>query len=340
MRSVYLLLLGALVLSSCSAFRGSRKMDMSPFSENTQTLFGEALKIERPFQFKYLKTYREVAEYRDMLAKAPPALIAIRGIIYYSNQVVAINNSKLSERSKAEMLALYLTEVMEKALTEDREDSLVVDLSRARFILDNIRNSKTYLDAIAAAEPIVHGVVAAVLERIDEIQNDIPLVMSGFGREIEKQFSSSKENYRRLTNLQEKNIFALTRLYKSWLGDKSELEALLAENPSLKYFIPSIEKVNHDQLLKAEQFLLSQSREIDTLVRYLDESKAEYVAQQGEIENWRMQLDEKIMIGRTALSIWARAHKNLGAGIPVPPMIDISGIASNLAGNAAKAVIP
>lgn len=33
-------------------------------------------------------------------------------------------------------------------------------------------------------------------------------------------------------------------------------------------------------------------------------------------------------------------HENLGQGIPVPPLIDVAGMASNLARNAAKVVIP
>ena len=340
MRTVYLILLAAFVLSSCSAFRGSRKMDMSPFAENTQTLFSEAIKIERPFQFKHLKAHVNIPEFQNMLNTAPPILLVLRGIILYSNQVVAINNSKLSEKDKAEMLATYLKEAMEKVLAKERHDSIQVDLNRAMMILDNIKNSKNYLDAIAAAEPIVHGVVAAVLERIDVIQNSIPAIITGFNREIDKDYAGIKENYLQLGKLQEKTMLSITRLYNARFGDMTQMETALTENPALRNFFPSAEKVNFENLTKAEQYLQNQSREIETMIGYLTDIKAEYIAQQDEISAWRAQLDEKILIARTALAIWARAHKNLGAGIPVPPMIDVGGIANNLAGNAAKAVIP
>jgi hypothetical protein len=65
--------------------------------------------------------------------------------------VVAINNAKLSEKQKSQQLAHYLKEVMEKALADQRLDSLQVDLNGASEVLDNIRNSETYLKAIAAA---------------------------------------------------------------------------------------------------------------------------------------------------------------------------------------------
>ena len=93
-------------------------------------------------------------------------------------------------------------------------------------------------------------------------------------------------------------------------------------------------------MIRAEQYLLGQLREIESMFAQLDDLKSEYTAKQDEVVTWRTQLDEKILIARTSLTIWARAHKNLGAGIPVPPLIDVAGIANNLAGTAAKAVSP
>ena len=46
------------IVSGCSVFQSSRQIDMSPFSDNAATMFGEAVKISRPFQWKYLKCLR------------------------------------------------------------------------------------------------------------------------------------------------------------------------------------------------------------------------------------------------------------------------------------------
>ena len=72
----------------------------------------------------------------------------------------------------------------------------------------------------------------------------------------------------------------------------------------------------------------------------LDEIKSEYIAKQDELIAWRTQVDEKIRIARTAITIWAQSHRNLGAGIPVPPLIDVAGFATGLVGSAAKTVLP
>jgi hypothetical protein len=47
----------------------------------------------------------------------------------------------------------------------------------------------------------------------------------------------------------------------------------------------------------------------------MDVAKAEYVAKQDELIVWRTQVDEKIMIARTAITVWAQSHRNLGAAI-------------------------
>jgi len=340
MQKLYILVLFAFIMASCSAFRSSRRMDMTPFAENTRTLFAEAIKIERPFQFKQLKSYTVIPEFQKLAVLAPPILQALRGIVYYSNQIVAINNASLPEKSKCRMLAGYLEEAMEKALQKKKADSLQLDITRAQSILANIRNSETYLDALAAAEPIVNSVVSALMERIDQVQDQLPLILAGFNREIEKEFAYPKENYYRLLKLQEELIQSVTRLYNARIGDKSELDKLLEENASLSYFIPAAEQANHENLIKAENFLLGQVKEVEMMIGQLEDIKQTYRAKQDEVVAWRTELDNKILVARTSLDVWARAHKNLGQGIPVPPLIDVAGMASNLAGNAAKVVIP
>ena len=87
-----------LILTSCSTFRGSRQLNMEPFSDNASILFGEAAKISRPFKWKHLKAYLDIPEFKQLQGKAQPILIALNGIVYYSQQVVVINNSRLPEK--------------------------------------------------------------------------------------------------------------------------------------------------------------------------------------------------------------------------------------------------
>jgi hypothetical protein len=112
------------------------------------------------------------------------------------------------------------------------------------------------------------------------------------------------------------------------------LDTLLQENASLTDYLPSTENASPAQLAAAESHLLDQLHQIDIMLDHLDDAKAEYIAKQDELIAWRIQVDEKIMIAR------AQSHRNLGAGIPVPPLFDVGGFATDLIGGAAKTVIP
>lgn len=313
---------------------------MSPFSENAATLFGEAVKVSRPFQWKYLKPYISIPEYQNISSRGKPLLDALRGIVYYSNQVVAINNSKLSDHEKNRKMAIYLSEVLEKALKDQKLDSLQMDRLGTQEILDNIRNAESYLDGIAAASPIVNSVVLAIQNRLDEVQTNIPAILAGFDREIEREYGATRKNFINLRQLQQRLIHAVTCIYNARLGDKSELDSLLLQNSSLHQFFNSADKVTPAQLSSAESFLLEQLHQIDVILRQLDNALGEFNAKQDEMTTWRIQLEEKIIIARNSTTIWAQSHRNLGAGIPVPPLIDVAGFASGLVGTATKTILP
>jgi hypothetical protein len=122
------------------------------------------------------------------------------------------------------------------------------------------------------------------------------------------------------------------------MGDNAEMDSLLQADASLRNLIPSVEAVSLSQMTAAEKQLVQQLNEIDTMLHQLDGVKIEYIAKKDELNRWRSQVDEKIRIARTAMVVWAQSHRNLGAGIPVPPLIDVGGMASGLAGNALKTV--
>jgi hypothetical protein len=340
MKAFGVILLSVFVLSGCSAFKSSRKFDMSPFADNTATMFSEATKISQPFQWKYCKPYTSIPEAQQFATEAIPMLEALEGIVYYSNQVVAINDAKLSDKEKNNQLARYLSDAMQRALENRKGDSLQLDLSGAVKILENIRNAETYREGILASEPIVNSVARSILDRIDKIQDQVPLVLAGLDREIEHDYAEVRRNYIRLQELQKDLMLSVTRLYRGRMGEKAEIDTLLQADVSLRTIVPSVEAVTLAQMTAAEKHLVAQLKEIDIMLRQLDAMKTEYIAKKDELIRWRLQVDEKIKIARTSMIIWAQSHRNLGAGIPVSPLIDVGGIASGLAENAAKTVVP
>jgi hypothetical protein len=79
---------------------------------------------------------------------------------------------------------------------------------------------------------------------------------------------------------------------------------------------------------------------IETIIQQMQDDVARYHARKDEINQWRLIVDEKIRIARNAISVWAQSHRNLGNGIPVPPLIDVAGFTSGLVGAAVNKVAP
>ena len=118
---------------------------MAPFSDNAGTLFGEATKVSRPFQWKHVKPYLNIEEFQAILKSARPLFEALRGVVYYSNQVVAINKSKFSDKEKNRQLSKFVLEALKKSIKNQKLDSLQLDEKDALEVVENIKNADTYL---------------------------------------------------------------------------------------------------------------------------------------------------------------------------------------------------
>ena len=331
--------LGMILLSGCSTFKGSRKMSMAPFAENTGVMFAEAAKVSRPFQFKSLRPYTALPEFQESRRQAMPLLRALRGVVYYSNQVVAIGNSKLSDTDKNRQLARYLQDMLNASADQAALDSLGLDKASVQAVLTNIRDSKTYLDGIGAAGPIVNAIVMAVQDKLDALQQSvIPATEAGLDRAMEADFHETRTNYTNLKGTQARSMRALNLLYEARMGDRAALDTLLSEDSSVKSLVPSGQKATEKEMQAAEQYLLDRLAGINTVLHQLDYDLAAYKAKQDELGAWRYEIDERIKIARNAMAVWSQSHRNLGAGIPVPPLIDVQGMAGSLVGSAVKTV--
>lgn len=327
---VYAAILCLALLTGCSTFKSSREIDITPFSDNTRILFGEAIIVSRPFQWKYLKPYSAIPEYGAIVEAGVPLKLALRNIVYYSNQVVAINNSGLSEGNKNKQLAIYIADALKKSAADQRYSNLQLNEGDIADMLAEIRRAPKFLDGVGAATPIVHHISLAVHERIDELQDLVPDVVKGIDQQLDQEFGATRANYNELIRLRDGLMAAMTRLYKARLGDRSELETVLEENESLRQFFKT-RNASPEQVAAAEGFLADQLRQIDEMLTQLDDAKAELLAKQKELIEWQTHVDKRLGIAREAVTIWAQSHQNLGNGIAVPPLIDLSKVAARLA---------
>src|SRR5262245_31953788 len=85
------------LLAGCASFKATRRLDLSPFAQNTVGLIGEVQRANKPLEWVYLKKYESLPEVLQARRAAGPARDLMRGIALYSTQIVSIYESPLSE---------------------------------------------------------------------------------------------------------------------------------------------------------------------------------------------------------------------------------------------------
>lgn len=312
-----------LLTGSCAVFKGKVEIDMQSFSDNTSVLFSEAVKVSRPFQFKSLTIYSDVEEYELLKQKSKPLVYALKGIVYYSNQLAAISNSSMSEGGKNEQLAIYIKEVFEKVEHRERMDSISLTQEQIDITLNKIKKADSYREGIEAADPIIKTIVLSMFDRLDEVEALIDVVITSFDRKIHDDFKFAIENYLALKDLQNSTHRKLTQLYYAESGHTDLIDTLLSSDISLAPYFSNRDSITQKSYDDAEEFLFNKLKNIDIMLRQLDDDKKEYMEMKEEISRWHGQVDEKISIARNSMIVWSQSHKNLGIGIETPPLIGI-----------------
>lgn len=300
---------------------------MQPFSDNTTVLFQESAKVDRPFQFQSLAAYRDTKKYKILKAKAEPIIRGLRGITYYSNQLVAISNARISEKGKNKQLSIYVKDVLERIDHKERTDSLGLRQSQIDSTILNIRRAETYREGIKTADPVVKSIVLSMFERLEALETMVEDAAYSFEDEIYRDHELAIKNYLNLKELQNSTQYKLTQVYYAETGRENTLDSLVAIDPSLAKFVSSGRSKDQMDFAATEEFLLKRLENIDTLLRQLDDDKLEFMDMKREITQWHIQADEKIKIARNSLIVWSQSHKNLGQGIVTPALIGMENLA-------------
>jgi hypothetical protein len=236
-----------------------------------------------------------------------------------------------ADKEKNALLADYLLEATGKVATRERLQEIGIGQAAYDSTMQGIRNATTFLDGVAAASPMVNAIVLAVLERLDEMNNDLPSLTGVIDGKIEARYREKRAAYEGLTSIQARYLNAATLLYEARSGDEAVLDSLFAYDASLRDFIPEDRTATRKEFDLAEEDLVGRLGRIGTLISQLEVERQTYLATQQELEDFRINVDQRIKLARDAIVVWGQAHRNLGQGIPVAPMIDIAGMASGLA---------
>ncbi|HTQ80782.1 MAG TPA: hypothetical protein VMM92_12355 [Thermoanaerobaculia bacterium] len=331
----------AVTSTACSVFQSSRRLDMRPFGENTVQMVGEMQKFQRPAPWVYLKKYSDDPKVLAVGSEHRALQALLRRVALYSLEVVALGESRLSEQAKVRELANYLQESVRPNIPDDTVNE-VFGKGDLDEVISDVRTRKTFIDALAAAQPLVAAVQAAGLRIFDRFDERVSEAEKAVGAEIESEFAPLKRTIKELEDLQLRNMDSVTLIYQHRLGAPYALEELRRIYPPAAEQLPPGKEPTAWQLEAAELGLVD---ELDRIQRLKDQLIPEfniYKESQRELEALRILNEERARLGRATLTFWARSHKSLGMGVVVPPVIDMVALlrtaTGSAAGTAAKAV--
>lgn len=339
-RSSSVALIAATLLGGCSAFTGSKRVDVSPFSENTVGMLAEVQRFNRPVNWVYLRKYQNLPSVNAARLKVLPIRTLLRGVGLYSTQVVSLYDSPLSEDRKISELARYMTDYIRPSLADADSSSTGFTIADLDHVVGNIRTSKTFLAALSAAQPLVNATVARGNAMFDEVEGLVQVATADVNERVEAEYAPLKRNMTDLESLHEASIHSYALIQRMRQGEAGALDSLRQQDPAAAGTLPAGKAPGAKDLDAVERYVSERTNTVETMRRQLDPQLEIYRASIAEMEDLRAQTDDRAKLGRMTLLLWGRSHRNLAAGISIKPMIDVMGIVKSTVATGAKGVLP
>jgi hypothetical protein len=308
------------LLGGCAKFSASRKMDAGPFGENVTVMMGDvSADVRKPF---YIKKYIDGPSRDEYEAEWLNMKKTMRGIVLYSSQVVNIAQSPMTERKKPNAIADTLRE-----LTAPVPDKRLADFRLTREELnDLIRNVEiqdTMLDALVQAQPLIDRVASYIDTSFERVEAALNKLVRDIDARMDDRWHLNRENVEALYALQNLTFKSYALLYQYREGDPAGLDALRANDPALQPSLGKDRSVTDKEIEAAESQIMGRLKNLNSIREQIMPQVERYLLEareRDELYNQHKETGKKL---RLTTMLWARSHRNLGAGIPVPPEIDL-----------------
>ena len=308
------------LLGGCAKFSASRKMDAGPFGENVTVMIGDVTsEVRKPF---YIKKYIYGPSAEEYQKEWQSMRKMLRNIVLYSTQVVNVAQSPMTERKKPNALAATLKEILNPVPDKRLEEA---GMTRAELneLIREVEVQDTMLDALGKAQPIIDRVANFVDLNFERVEAALGKLVRDIDERMDAQWGLNRENVQSLYALQGLTFKSYALLYKYREGDPAGLDALRENDPALQNALGKDRPVSEKELVVTEAEIMGRLKNLYSIRDHLLPQVEQYLAEareRDELYTAHKETGKKI---RTTIMLWGRAHRNLAAGIPVPPEIDL-----------------
>jgi hypothetical protein len=275
--------------------------------------------VRKPF---YIKKYLEGPSRDEYEAEWNNMKKTMRGIVLYSSQVVNIAQSPMTERKKPNALAATLKEI-----TAPVPDQRLADFRLTRQELnDLIRNVEiqdTMLAALSHAQILVDRIASYIDTSFERVEAALNKLVRDIDARMDATWGLNRENVEALYALQNLTFRSYALLYQYREGDPAGLDALRANDLALQAFLGKDRSVTEKELEATEAQIMARLKNLNSIREQIMPQVERYLLEARERDDLYYQHKETGRKLRLTTMLWARAHRNLAAGIPVPPEIDL-----------------
>ena len=320
-------------------FLETKRVDVGPFADNTMKLVADVNPGSGPAQILFIRPYLPVPSALELRREWTGFQALLRAVVDYATQVVSIAESNLDEPKKPRELAAYLDGPFRAALTAQGTASRL-NGPQLDQLVKTVRGKEDLLGALRAAQPAAEE----ILWLADQRANRIRALQESFGGEvgakIDDAYAKVIANLRALEELQQQAMESYTLVARVRLGSQEALEAVRARDPAVRELLGVAGAPSRQALEASEAQLAERLARIEKLRDQIGPEIELYVRTKAELSRVIELSEGYATKGRLAVIAFTRSHRNLAAGLPVPPEIDVLGVLKSSAVNTASAVLP
>jgi hypothetical protein len=285
----------------CTKFTTTKKVDLTPFAEQTVAMLGEADYGLRQDETIRLREYLnlEQANLKRSFEVGEEADELLRGIVSYSIDIVTLSEADKTEPEKVEALAEYLA-TFEDAFPEESQEI------REQFqeLLSDVRRQEKYLDALKAAQPLVNAAVSHGVALLDESDRLVTAIAEELEMKINAEYAVTQEFQERL---EEQKGLVLQGLEQLLDHNAVRLQEVLEGQPPSPLMNP-----------ESEAFLLEQLQQLQTISGNLSPDFIAWEEDHRELDRIYADILDENRRAKLVLIVWGRAHQKMASGVDNP----------------------
>jgi hypothetical protein len=325
----------ALLLPGCSAFKGRKRPNLTPFAEHIISMsqdirygFGEEPTI-------WLNKYKDEPTVKPLLLEfresAGSTRRVLRGVVVYSIEVVTIAQSRATGAEQANALADYVEHLIGPAL-EMSDVDLHITVAQFDSIIADMRGQNKIVDALNSAQPVVDEVARIVGEHIAQTETVLYQLNEALAAVIESEYAPQLAFRETIRERQALALNSLSLLLNYEAGNDAAYQELFDVDPVLVRGIPRDRKPTEQEVQTMVDRALLRFQRIDAVRQSVRTELEEYETRLLELHRLSLEAETAVRRARATALAWAQAHRKLASGVMDPAQIDMMGITQRVLG--------